>query len=44
MDVDEEPVEDAGESDADDENDSEEVKALKVCLCFQRLSFDQRLI
>jgi len=31
MDVDEEPVDDAsGESDADDENDSEEVKALKV--------------
>ena len=33
MDVDEELVEDVSEeSDADDENDSEEVKALKVCL------------
>ena len=33
MDVDEEPAEDAsGESDVDDENDSEEVKALKVGL------------
>ena len=33
MDVDEEHVEEASEdSDADDENDSEEVKALKVCL------------
>ena len=33
MDVDEEPAEEASEdSDADDENDGEEVKALKVCL------------
>lgn len=33
MDVDEEPTEDVSEeSDVDDENDSEEVKALKVCL------------
>jgi len=33
MDVDEEPAEDVSEdSDVDDENDSEEVKALKVCL------------
>ena len=35
MDVDEEPAEEVSEdSDADDENDSEEVKALKVCLFF----------